>query len=184
MKRILWMTIACVLLFSNSALAHTGLESSTPAQGSTVTEKVNEITLTFLTKIEETSSFTLTNSSNDSIDVEGITVNDHIMTGNVIESLENGAYQINWKIIGADGHPMEGVIDFVLDAPEEVEAEEPITEPSDEVEPNESNTEELETTVEADDEEEESTNSTVGIIIVLVIIVALAAWWMARRNKK
>ena len=184
MKKILWMTIACVLLFSNNVLAHTGLESSTPAQGSTITEQLNEIRLTFLTKIEETSSFTLTNSSDEEIEVEGITVNDDLLTGNVTESLENGAYQINWKIIGADGHPMEGIIDFVLDAPEEVEAVEPTTESNEEVEPIESNTEEIGTTVEADQEEEESSNSTVGIIIVLVIIVALAAWWMARRNKK
>lgn len=183
MKKILWMTIACVLLFSNNALAHTGLESSTPAQGSTVTEKLNDITLSFLTKIEETSSFTLTNSSDEEIEVADITVNDHLLTGNVTESLANGAYQINWKIIGADGHPIEGVIDFVLDAPEEVEAVEPTTEPLDEVEPVESNAEEIDTTVETE-QEEKSSISTIGIIIVLVIIVALAAWWMTRRNKK
>ncbi|WP_419962437.1 copper resistance CopC family protein [Psychrobacillus sp. BM2] len=184
MKKILWMTIACVFLFSNSALAHTGLESSTPDQGSTVIEKLDEITLTFLTKIEETSSFTVTNSADELVEVDGITVNDNILTGNVKESMENGAYQINWKIIGADGHPIEGVIDFVLDAPEEVEAVEPTTQQTDAVEPNESSTEEIETTVAADNEEEESSNSPVGIIIVLVILVALAAWWMARRNKK
>ncbi|SDN10681.1 hypothetical protein SAMN05518871_103310 [Psychrobacillus sp. OK028] len=183
MKKILWMTIACVLLFSNSALAHTGLESSTPAQGSTITEKLTEITLKFLTKIEETSTFTLMNSSNEEVDLEGITVNENILTGNVTEKVENGAYQINWKIIGADGHPIEGVIDFVLEAPEEVEAVEPTTEPIDEVEPIESTTEEMDTTLEAE-QEKESSNSTVGIIIVLVIILALAAWWMTRRNKK
>ncbi|WP_411747864.1 copper resistance protein CopC [Psychrobacillus psychrotolerans] len=183
MKKILWMTIACVLLFSNNALAHTGLESSTPAQGSTVTEKLNDITLSFLTKIEETSSFTLTNSSDEEIEVEDITVNDHLLTGNVTESLVNGAYHINLKIIGADGHPIEGVIDFVLDATEEVEAVEQTTEPLDEVEPVESNTEEIDTTVETE-QEEKSSISTVGIIIVLIIIVALAAWWMTRRNKK
>lgn len=184
MKKILWMTIACVLLFSNHALAHTGLESSIPAQGSTVTEKLNEITLTFLTKIEETSSFTVTNSSDEPIEVDGITVSENVLTGNVTDSLENGTYKVNWKIIGADGHPMEGVIDFVLDAPEEVEAVEPITEPIDVVEPNETIKEELDTTVAADNEEEEGSNFTIGIIIVLVIILALAAWWMTRRNKK
>lgn len=183
MKKILWMTIACVLLFSNHALAHTGLESSIPAQGSTVTEKLNEITLTFLTKIEETSSFTVTNLSDEPIEVDGITVSENVLTGNVTDSLENGTYKINWKIIGADGHPMEGVIDFVLEAPEEVEAVEPITEPIDIVEQNEPSSEELDTTVKADNEEEGS-NFTIGIIIVLVIILALAAWWMTRRNKK
>lgn len=183
MKKILVLTIACILLFSNNVLAHTGLESSTPAQGTTVTEKLNEITLSFLTKIEKTSTFTLTNSSNEEMKVEGIEVDDNLMTGNVTESLENGAYQINWKIIGADGHPIDGVIDFVLDAPEEVEAVEPTAEPTEKAEQNESATEKLDTTVE-DVQEEEGSNSTVGIIIVLVIILALAAGWMARRNKK
>ena len=181
MKKILWMTIACVLLFGNSALAHTGLESSTPDQGSTITEKLEEITLTFLTKIEKTSSFTVTNSSGEEVKVDGITVNDNMLTGKVTDSLENGMYKINWKIIGADGHPIEGVIDFTLDAPEEVEAVEPTTEPIAEVEPTESTTEEMDTTVETEQQEK---SNTVGIIIVLVIIVALAAWWMARRNKK
>lgn len=182
MKKILILTIACILLFSNNVLAHTGLESSSPVQGTTVTEKLNEISLSFLTKIEKTSTFTLTNSSNEEMKVEGIAVDDNLMTGNVTESLENGAYQINWKIIGADGHPIDGVIDFVLDAPEEAEAVEPNTEPTEKAEPNESATEQLDPTVE--DEQEEGSNSTVGIIIVLVIILALAAWWMARRNKK
>ena len=183
MKKVLWMTIACVLLFSNSALAHTGLESSTPSQGSTVTEKLEEITLTFLTKIEETSSFTVTNSSDESVEVENITVNNNTLTGNVVESLENGPYQINWKIIGVDGHPIDGVVEFVLEAPEESEAVEPTTQPTDVEEPEVSITDEPETTVEAE-EKEESSNSTVGIIVVLVIIAALAAWWMTRRNKK
>ena len=91
-------------------------------KGVLLTEKLNEITLKFLTKIEETSSFTLTNSSNEKVNVEDITVSHDLLTGKVTESLANGAYQINWKIIGADGHPIEGVIDFVLDAPEEEEA--------------------------------------------------------------
>ena len=162
MKKILWMTIACVLLLSNQALAHTGLESSTPAQGSTVTEKLSEITLTFLTKIEETSSFTLTDSSEESVEVEDITVSENVLTGNVKDSLENGAYQITWKIIGADGHPIEGVIDFVLDAPKETEPVEPTNESINAEETIESSTEEQETTVEAS-EEEKNSNSTVGI---------------------
>ena len=185
MKKIVWLTIACVLLFSNQALAHTGLESSTPAQGSTVTEQLSEITLTFLTKIEETSSFTVTNSSDESVEVSGINVEENVMNGSLEDSLDNGAYKINWKIIGADGHPMEGVIDFVLEAPQEaevVEEVEPITEPIEEVEPIASNTEEMETTVDAEDEK--SSNSIIGIIIVLVIILALAVWWITRRNKK
>lgn len=183
MKKIGWMTIAFILLFSNNVFAHTGLESSTPAQGSTVTEQINEITLTYLTKIEETSSFTITNSTEESVEVEGITVSENVLTGNVKDSLENGAYKINWKIIGADGHPMEGVIDFVLDAPEETEAVEPITESINEEESIQSDSEQVETAVE-EEQEEKNSNSTVGIIIVLVIIVAIAAWWMTRRNKK
>lgn len=181
MKKILLMTIACVLLFSTSALAHTGLETSTPEQGSTITEKLDKITLTFLTKIEETSTFTLTSSSDETVEVDDITVSENVLTGNVKDTLENGKYKINWKIVGADGHPMEGVIDFVIDASEVSDEIEPTNEPIEVVETDKSNTEEMDNAVEA---EEESSNSTVGIIIVLVIIIALAVWWMARRKKK
>jgi len=183
MKKIVWLTIACVLLFSNQALAHTGLESSNPTQGSTLTEQLSEITLTFLTKIEETSSFTVTNSSGESVEVSGILVEENVMSGSMGDSLDNGSYKINWKIIGADGHPMEGVIDFVLEAPQEVEDVEPTSEPIEEVEPIASNTEEIETSVE-EEEEKSSSNSIIGIIIALVVILALAVWWMTRRNKK
>jgi len=188
MKKIILMTIACLFIFSTQAFAHTGLESSNPAQGSTVTEALNEITLTYATKIEETGSFKLINNSNESMEITNLAVNDNAMTGTVAENLENGPYKITWKIVGVDGHPIEGEVDFVLNAPivEEVvedpatseTAEEPVvSEP--EVTEEEAVKEEATTT-----EVEEDKNGNTGLIIAIVVVLAAAIWFLTRRKNK
>ncbi|MFJ8064530.1 copper resistance protein CopC [Psychrobacillus sp. NPDC096426] len=182
MKKIILMTIACLLIFSTQAFAHTGLESSNPAQGSTVMETLNDITLTYATKIEETSSFKLVNAANESMAIANLAVNDNVMTGTVDENLDNGAYKIVWKIVGIDGHPIEGQVDFVLNAPivEEVvenTATETVEEP--EVTEEEPVVEETTTT-----DVKEDKNSNTGIIIGIVVVLAAAIWFMTRRKNK
>ncbi|TQR18459.1 copper resistance CopC family protein [Psychrobacillus soli] len=182
MKKIILMTIACLLLFSTQAFAHTGLESSNPAQGSTIIEAVNEITLTYMTKIEETSSFKLVNASDESMDVTNLSVNDNVMTGTVETNLKNGPYKIVWKIVGIDGHPIEGEVDFVLNAPivEEVK-EDTATETVEEPEVTEEEPV-VEETTSAEVEEDKGSNT--GLIIAIVVVLAAAVWFMTRRKNK
>ncbi|SES11355.1 copper resistance protein CopC [Psychrobacillus sp. OK032] len=187
MKKIILMTIACLFIFSSQALAHTGLESSNPAQGTTVTEALNEITLTYMTKIEETGSFKLMNASNESMDIANFAVNENVMTGNVEGNLENGPYKIVWKIVGIDGHPIEGEVDFVLNAPilEEVE-EGTVTETVQESETTEPEVTEEEQVADetASAEVEEDKNSNTGLIIAIIVVLAAAIWFMTRRKNK
>lgn len=186
MKKIIFMTIACLLLFSTQAFAHTGLESSNPAQDSTVTEALKEITLTYATNIEETSSFKLVNDSNESMDVKNITVTDNVMTGTVEEKLENGPYKVVWKIVGIDGHPIEGEVNFVLNAPIEEEVVGDTTtesvEQTEVKEPEVTEEKPAESTSTAV-ETEENKNGKTGLIVGIVIVLAAAIWFMTRRKK-
>ena len=189
MKKIIIVVLACLFLFSNQAYAHTGLESSNPANGSSVTEALHEILLTFETKIEETSSFKLVNETNEEVAVNNISIVENTMTGIVDSSIENGSYSIQWKIIGVDGHPIKGEIPFTLNAPVVEDTEEVATEVETEqtgVVTIEEVSEKGVTTVEtAEPEVEEATNnSSVGLIIFLVIVVAGAVFWMMRRKNK
>lgn len=185
MKKIILMTIACLFIFSTQAFAHTGLESSNPSQGSTVNEPLNEITLTYMTKIEETSSFKLMNDSNESMNIANLTVTDNVMTGTVDENLENGAYKIIWKIIGIDGHPIEGEIDFVLNAPVvEDKAEETAVETEEEVTTEEVAEEVTPANETESNEVEEDKNNSMGLIIGIVVVLAAAVWFMSRRKNK
>lgn len=187
MKKILLATIACLFLFGNQALAHTGLESSNPANGSTVTEQLKEITLSFESKIEQTSSFELKNANNEVFPINNLNVSESSMTGSV-DQLNNGDYTIVWKIIGADGHPIQGEVAFTLNAPivDDTTVEEEVTETEIE-ETTKQETTEPETTsnVSATTDTKDSSNKgTIGIVVVLVLVLAGSAWWMARRKNK
>lgn len=182
LKKILLATFACLFLFGNQALAHTGLESSNPANGSTVTEQLNEITLSFESKIEQTSSFELKNANNEVFPINNLIVSESSMTGSV-DQLNNGDYTIAWKIIGADGHPIQGEVAFTLNAPiaDDTTVEEEVTETEVDV------TNEPETTSIAPtptETKESSNTGMISIIVVLVLLLAGSAWWMSRRKNK
>ena len=45
------------------------------------------------------------------------------MTAGFLSPLDNGTYTVEWKIIGADGHPIQGTYSFMVN---QDELEEPI----------------------------------------------------------
>lgn len=185
MKKIVVITIACLLTFGNITYAHTGIESSNPEDGSTITEELNTVTLTFETEIEETSSFELQNANGETVGVDNITVENNTMTGTFDQPIENGDYEVPWKIIGVDGHPIEGTFSFSVDAPEVVEEESTSEEATNdsEVEDTEEQMDKEEET-KADTAEEESSNGTViGIIIAVLVIVLIGSVMLMRRKK-
>lgn len=189
MKKILVLTIACLLTFGNMTYAHTGLESSNPEDGSTITEELTTVTLTFETEIEETSSFELQNASGETVAVDNITVENNTMTGTFDEPIANGDYEVPWKIIGIDGHPIEGTFSFSVDAPESEIAEEEEEESTSEEATNGS-AEDTDEQVDKEEEtktdtaEEESSNGTViGIVIAVLVIVLIGSVLLMRRKK-
>lgn len=187
MKKIVVLTIACLLTFGNLTYAHTGIESSNPEDGTTITEELNTVTLTFETEIEETSSFELQNASGETVAVDSITVDNNTMTGTFDQPIENGDYEVPWKIIGVDGHPIEGTFSFSVDVPEsEVTEEESTSEEA----TNDSEAEDTEEQMDKEEEtkadtaEEESSNGTViGIVIAVLVIVLIGSVLMMRRKK-
>ena len=117
LKKFLIVSFIFLFTFVNNAFAHTHIESSSPQSGEVITEEFNDIQLTFEGKIEQNSSFTLQKTTGESIAVDNISVSTNILTGSLSAPLENGKYIINWTIIGADGHVMEGEVPFTMDFP-------------------------------------------------------------------
>ncbi|TWT27559.1 copper resistance CopC family protein [Planomicrobium sp. CPCC 101110] len=114
MRKILLASIFLILALPFSVQAHTALTASRPAEGEVVKEVLEEVQLTFGTTIEQESTMVL-QGEEGTYEFEGIAVSDDSMTGNIAEELPNGAYTVQWKIIGADGHPIEGEIPFAVD---------------------------------------------------------------------
>ncbi len=178
-KYIISILFSFIVLASvtGSAMAHTGLESSEPSEGAVLTEQLQEITLTFEGKIEKTSSFSLLNENGEEVPVTNLAVADHLLTGSV-DSLDNGAYTIEWNIIGADGHPIKGTIHFMQDAvvsetATETPAEEAVIEDEPVAEQSESATADV---------EEDSSNVWIYVVSI-VLIVAILAFFLRSRKK-
>lgn len=134
MKKILSLLGMLVLvILPNTVFAHTHMTSSTPEEGSTITEPMKEIELTFDTAIESLSTITLTKDGAEvplEVKAEGET-----LKGISSSELENGSYTADWKIIGEDGHEMEGTLAFTVQ--QEVKEEEPQSSKEDESAVNE-----------------------------------------------
>lgn len=173
-----WFTTASAavlaLTFSTTAFAHSYLGSSTPADGETVTQPLEEIVLNFDGKIEQGSYFDLQNTAGAAVTVDEFIIGDNTLTGTFTEALQNDDYTVNWSIISADGHPLEGTFSFSVNAPvAEPAVEEPIAE---EAPANEE-------TVATEEPEKEQSSSTIGLIAAIILVIIGAGVIIARRKK-
>jgi hypothetical protein len=126
--------------------------------------------------------------SGETVSVNNLSVADNTMTGSVAEPLENGDYQVLWKIIGVDGHPIEEEFSFTMNVPATEEAEPTESETTDldspeteePAEPTESVEEETAASETAD---ETSGNPGLWVVLGLVVVIVGSVIWMMRRKK-
>lgn len=107
--------LACAGLWAAPASAHTTLTSSNPADGATLSAPPASVVLTFDEPLLA--------------DTETISIND--MDGNVVASqqvipdgssvsvpwpdaLTSGTFQVAYRVVSADGHPVTGAITFTI----------------------------------------------------------------------
>lgn len=115
---------------ATTAYAHSGLESSTPADGSVITEAPAAITLTFNeTLLEDADSISLNSADGTSIVSSKVQPN-----GDTVElpwpaDLPAGDYQVAYRVVSADGHPVTGAISFSFTG-SPASSSSPVAEPS------------------------------------------------------
>ncbi|EGQ19269.1 copper resistance protein CopC [Sporosarcina newyorkensis 2681] len=188
MKKIISATLILLFVFSSTVSAHTGLTNSSPAEGEEVVEDVHEVVLEFNTKIETMSTIKVFNENDEEIIIGNIQFSDNKMTGAFMSPLDNGIYKVDWKIIGADGHPIQGSYSFVVSQAEIVApnaseestdipatpTEEPVEKP-------------LEKPVEQPVEVPSKIASNDVLVIILVVLFSIAGgfigWVIGRRRK-
>lgn len=112
MQKLFVLLIVPLLLIPHSAYAHSKLTSSVPEDGQTVTEELRELVLVFNTPIEPLSTLTVSDEQGADYKMADIRVEDAEMIGTLEQPLGNGVYTVQWKIIGGDGHPVEGAFTF------------------------------------------------------------------------
>ncbi|MBM7632237.1 copper resistance CopC family protein [Geomicrobium sediminis] len=175
---------------ATTTYAHSYVDESIPADGETVEEPVETLTLHFDAGIEPATTVTITDQDGEEFAVQEENVEGDDFIVELEESLPSGDYNVFWQALGADGHGTEGEFNFTVDAPEEeVVEEEEVTE--------EDATDEdaIEEAVEEDDGAEENVSETadedtsdnntgliVGIVAGIVVLGAVV-FLISRRNR-
>ncbi|WP_052807419.1 copper resistance CopC family protein [Risungbinella massiliensis] len=117
MKKTVAFLLAIVLLLVPQAVfAHSKLVKANPAPDTTITEEVKEMRLEFNTKIEQGSTVAVKDETNKEIPVQ-VQVAGNELVATTSDVLPNGAIQVHWTIIGADGHTVEGEYQFTVNRP-------------------------------------------------------------------
>ncbi|MBT2666155.1 copper resistance protein CopC [Bacillus sp. ISL-4] len=179
-KKLLFITLFFFIGFNNNAFAHTGLESSSPQDGEIVKKDIQDITLSFETKVEQGSTFHITDSNGKTIPLENITLNDNEMVGPLLKPLVNGTYQTMFKIIGADGHQIEGQYSFSVDIPKKLTQSE-----QDQTQKEEPKEEENKKAMEnKEDEQKKLPSYLIPSVIAVLIIIGLGSLLMLMRRKE
>jgi hypothetical protein len=91
---------------------------------------MKEIIMEFNTEVEPLSSFKLTKEDGTELKIGNIEIIENRIVGTFDERLPNGAYTADWKIVGRDGHPIQGDFKFTIDVPVAIATAEPTEAPS------------------------------------------------------
>lgn len=189
MKKIIVAALLLVFGMPFTAHAHTALTSSNPAEGERLAETPKELELVFGTIIEEGSTMTLKGPETD-VALDNISISENVMKALINEELVNGQYIISWKIIGEDGHPIEGEILFSLEAsPAEETASEESAEESTggAVQQEASQAEPAEPAAQqqraADEEKEGGSLLTILLIIAVIALIGFGSILLIKKKR-
>lgn len=113
MKTILLAGIIGIM--ATSAMAHSPLSGTTPANETVITEAPTEVILNFKGEIRLT-RLSMTHAGTHSVDLDLSAFKGFVSDYAVpLEAMGDGTYVIDWRGLGADGHAMNGTFSFVVE---------------------------------------------------------------------
>jgi copper resistance protein C len=200
------LIVAALWLAAPAAvMAHTGIAVSSPSDGDVIADELTLVEMTFTTTFEKAlSTATLSNEAGEEVPHAELIQGNKSMSMRFDDPLPTGAYTVNWKLLGADGHAVEGQYSFSVKLPETAgeqpaEAENPAEpeQPAEAEQPADEQTPNAEVTEPAADAEpaaEESVKSEApapsasklgsGGMIAVVAGIAVLAFLLVRSFRK
>ncbi|KQR17580.1 copper resistance CopC family protein [Cellulomonas sp. Leaf334] len=183
--------LAAVVLVAPAAQAHNVLQSTDPAEGSTVPVVPEQVTLTFNEPVLMVGTTIMVHTADD----EMVNIGPPLLVDNtagiaVTGELPAGEYTVIYRVTSADGHPIEGQFRFTAAEATSygVATAAPTMTPtpttSAEVQASESASPGPSATVTAPPVEEERISGTLllGIAAALVVVGGVVAWLLLRRR--
>ncbi|SDR82270.1 hypothetical protein SAMN04489860_0150 [Paraoerskovia marina] len=111
--------LAAAVLLAAPAAAHDTITGTSPEDGATLTEVPSEIALTFSSEpLEVSPEVVVTDESGAVVTDTTPTVDGFDVLQPLPEDLTSGTYDVAWRVVSSDGHPIDGSFSFDLDVPE------------------------------------------------------------------
>jgi methionine-rich copper-binding protein CopC len=112
-SRIFLLCIIILFTLPLNVVAHSGIQESSPSEESVIDSQLDVIQLRFDTKIESISTLEIQNQSqHGTVKLSKVEVTNDTLTGYLENPLPPGSYLVIWKIVGRDGHLVEGQYSF------------------------------------------------------------------------
>ncbi|RZU66605.1 hypothetical protein EV379_2968 [Microterricola gilva] len=129
----LLLALLGITIGATPAFAHDQLAASDPAAGAALESAPSEVSLQFTDNVLTIGAIVLVVDADGTSWADGDAVLDGpTVSTRVAGEMPDGAYEIRWRVVSADGHPISGVIPFTVgdavqpaDEPEGTEATSP-----------------------------------------------------------
>lgn len=110
------VVIAALSLLPAPARAHDTLISSDPADGAAVETSPEQITLTYSADLLDVSPVVrIVDADGETVLEETPTIDGPDAVLDLAEPLPAGEYEIQWRVVSSDGHPIEGTLALTVE---------------------------------------------------------------------
>jgi MYXO-CTERM domain-containing protein len=171
---LLGLSAVWLLLSCGPALAHARLVETYPADGDALAEPPEQAQLLFSEPIEaEFDPVKVQDQGGDRVDESDARIapnNRRLLVVDLLEELPESSYTVEWRVTSADGHPVSGAYEFVVDA-SAAGAGEATREPIQPIERS------------AEQEEAGSVGHYIHFVALGLVVLALLALALLRRRK-
>ncbi|TAK68448.1 MAG: copper resistance protein CopC [Actinomycetota bacterium] len=105
------------VLAAAPAAAHTQLLDSRPGDGAVLATAPETLTLSFTDRLIAEGSSLVAAGPTGAVPVTAVGVTDHDLTAQWPATAGTGTFQITYRVVSADGHPVTGAISFTVGGP-------------------------------------------------------------------
>lgn len=180
MKKIAPVVLGLILTltFAPTSWGHAELKSSNPVKGSTLEVMPATISATFNEALmilgdEQVNTLALRDPYNEDISLSEVSISGDTISAAVrLESaLLSGEYRIIYRVVSADGHPIEGDVPFIYAPADQATA-------MDEPQPTDESSPDAQPVSESNDG---LNNEVISGVVALILLVGLL-FWLRKRN--
>jgi hypothetical protein len=172
-----------LVLSGGPAAAHTSLQSSTPADGETLTAAPDAISLTFSSAVaSEFAQVAVAGPDGESV-TSGVPTIDGAVVSQPVSTSGDGAYVVAYRVVSDDGHPVSGQLTFTVAGTGGTATESTPAEPT--LANTPAPTPETAVSQAADGDADSDVGSSWGLWLLLaaVAVVLVAGTWLALRRR-